>query len=285
LTAEDYVQKANSPKWGKDVFKVKIENKAPKGYGFIGWNMKNEMFQSKKVRLAMFHLINREDMIKKFRYGYGKPATGPWYMQSEYADTSVKAIEFDPKKALEILNADGWKDTDGDKILDKEIGGKKVKLSFTILEPNQEFIKYLTVFKEDAKQAGVDVNVKFVEWNTFIKLLDEKNFEAVRLAWSGGSVDLDPKQIWHSESANGGSNFINYSNPQVDKLIDEARETLDKKQRIAKLKKVYRMIADDVPYAFFFNDDAGFYGHTKRLKRVKDTYQYGVGLSYWWIGE
>ncbi|PJB52688.1 MAG: peptide ABC transporter substrate-binding protein, partial [Bdellovibrio sp. CG_4_9_14_3_um_filter_39_7] len=83
----------------------------------------------------------------------------------------------------------------------------------------------------------------------------------------------------------GGSNFINYNNPQVDKLIDEARETMDKPARIKVLKKVYKMIAEDYPYAFLFNDDTLFYAHTKHMKRAKDTYNYGVGITYWWIEE
>ena len=49
------------------------------------------------------------------------------------------------------------------------------------------------------------------------------------------------------------------------------------------MKKVYGEIATDVPYLFFFNSKFGFYGHTKKMKRVKDTYSYGVGTDYWWI--
>jgi peptide/nickel transport system substrate-binding protein/microcin C transport system substrate-binding protein len=283
LTSEEYVKKTSGSKWGKKVFKVKTENVAPKGYGFIGWNFKKPMFQSRNVRLALYHLINRDLMNEKFLFGNSIPATGPWYQQSEYADPSVKPIPFDPKKALELLRADGWKAGD-DNILQKKIDGKMTKLSFTIIEPNKDFIKYLTMFKEDAKKAGVDVNIKFVEWNTFIKLLDEKNFDACRLGWSGGSVDLDPKQIWHSSSARaGGSNFTSYSNPEVDKLIDESRVLFDKKKRVAALRKVYKKIAEDVPYAFFFNAKYIFYAHTKKMKRAKDTFNYSVNLPSWWI--
>lgn len=286
LSSEEFVKKTNSKKWGKSVFKTKIANKAPKSYGFIGWNFKTPMFQSKNVRLALYKLINRKLMIEKFRYGYSLPATGPWYQQSIYANPKVKPVKYNPKGALSLLRKDGWKDTDGDKILDKVINGKKTKLSFTILEPNKEFVKYLTVFKEDAKKAGVDVNVKYVEWNTFIKLLDERKFDAVRLGWGGGSIDIDPKQIWHSVSSkNAGSNFISYSNPKVDKLIDSARVTIDKKARIKKLREVYKLIADDVPYAFFFNDKYSFYGSTKRMKKVKNTFKFDLGREYWWIGK
>ncbi len=284
LTAEEFVKKTKGPMWGKKIFKVKYKNSAPKGYGFIGWNLKNKILANRNVRLALYHLVDRKKMIEKFDFGLRLPATGPWYQQSIYANPKVKAVNYNPKKALSLLKKAGWEDSDKDGVLDKTIKGKKRKLSLTILEPNKEFRKYLVVFQQDAKKAGVDINIKLVEWNTFIKLLDERKFEAVRLGWSGGSVDYDPKQIWHSNSyANKGSNFIGYSNKKVDKLIDKARETLGREKRIPILREVYRLIANDVPYAFLFNNKYGFYGHTKRMKRKRDTYKFGIGTGYWWI--
>lgn len=283
LTSEEYMKKTSGPKWGKEILKVKMTNKAPKGYGFIGLNLKNPMFTTAKTRKALSHLFNREEMIKKFLYDMSLPAAGPWYQQSDYADPNVKAPKYDPKLALQMLKEDGWA-PGADKVLAKKVGNQTVRLSFTILNPNKEAEKYLTMFKENAKQAGVDVNIKLVEWNAFIKLLDERKFEAVTLAWSGGDVDYDPKQIWHSESmANQGSNFVSYSNPKVDKLIDEARITLDKQARIKKLREVYKMIADDAPYIFWFNSKFAFYGVNKRVGRPKDTYNYDTGRGYWWL--
>ena len=58
---------------------------------------------------------------------------------------------------------------------------------------------------------------------------------------------------------------------------------MDKEKRKVILRKVFRIIADDAPYAFFFNGKYSHYAHTKRMKRVQDTYQYGIGLGYWWI--
>ncbi len=283
LSPEEYEQKTNGPRWGKDVLKVKTENKSVKGYGFVGWNFKSPIFKSKEVRKAMNYLMNREEMNKKFRFGYSVLATGPLYVQSEYANKDVKAIPFNVTEAIKILKNDGWKDTDGDAVLDKMIDGKKTKLAFTILNPSKTFSKYLTMYQQDAKKAGVAIEVKYIEWNSFIKALDERNFDAVTLAWSGGSLDWDPKQIWHSDSAaNNGSNFISYSNKEVDKLIDQAQLTLDKEARKTMLKKVYKLIAEDYPYIFLFNDRYTFYGHTKRMQKEKDTYTYGVGYGSKW---
>lgn len=286
LQAEEFAQKTSGPKWGKTAHKVKTENKSVGGYAFVGFNLTSPIFKSVKTREAMVHLFDRRKMIEKLLFNLSVPATGPLYIQSDYANASVKAIEFDPKLALKKLTEDGWRDTDGDQVLDKIIDGKKIKFSFTILEPLPDFVKYLTTFQEDAKKAGVDVQIKVIEWNAFIKLLDERKFEAVRLAWGGGDLDWDPKQIWHSESIkNAGSNFISYSNKKVDTLIDEARIIMDKKTRIKKLQEVYKLIAEDVPYIFLFNQKFRFYAYSNRTQKEKETYTYGVGTDYWWLSK
>lgn len=280
MRAENFVKQTDGPKWGKEVHKVKVTNSSPKGYNFIGWNLTHPILKSKTVRKALYHLVDRKEMIEKFEYNYSVPAVGPIYPSSPYASPDLKPVEFNPKKALEMLRADGWSDTDGDNILDKVIDGKKTKFSITILEPWEGFGKYHTIFKEDAKKAGVEINIKIVEWNSFVKLLDERKFEAVRLAWSA-SVDWDPKQIWHSSSIKGGSNFVGYNNPEADKLIDEARMIMDREERIKKLRKVEKMIVDDAPYVWFSYKETTMYGHTDRIKKPKDTFKYGIGTSYW----
>ena len=131
--AEAYLKKAVGKNWGKKLFKVKYQNKKPKSYAFIGWNLNHDLFKSKKVRKALTHLVDRKKMIDKFLYGYSRPATGPWYQDSMYADQKLKPTPFDPKMASKLLKEEGWKDTDGDGVLDKMINGKKQPFRFTIL--------------------------------------------------------------------------------------------------------------------------------------------------------
>jgi peptide/nickel transport system substrate-binding protein/microcin C transport system substrate-binding protein len=104
------------------------------------------------------------------------------------------------------------------------------------------------------------------------------------LSWAGGSVDPDPKQVWHSSSATkGSSNFIGYKNLEVDKLIDEARFVSDKKKRIALLQKTYRLIAEDSPYLFMFSDRYSYYATSAKIKKLKPTFNYNVGSNTWWL--
>jgi ABC-type transport system substrate-binding protein len=281
---EGFVKKTVGDVWDKKIVKVKTQNKTPKGYSFIGFNFKHPILKDKEVRKALSMLFNRPLMLDKFEYNLAEYATGPIYVQSDYASSDVEPIGFNPNEALKILNNAGWRDTDKDGVLDKVIDGKKTKLSFTILEPLLDTMKYLTVFKEDASKVGVQINIKNIEWNSFVKLLDEKNFEAVRLAWGGGGVEWDPKQIWHSSSiAGAGSNFISYSNPAVDKLIDQSRKLYDKDERIKILRKVHEQIAADYPYIWWFNQKYTLYGTSKRVNKPKDTFNYGIGQQYWTV--
>jgi microcin C transport system substrate-binding protein len=286
LTNEAFMKKMEGPPFGTTVIKKKVENSDPtRGYGFVAWNFKSPLFQDRDVRVALAHLMNRDEMNKKFRYGLSVPATGPWAFNNPYANKSLKPIGFDLAKAKSLLKKAGWEDSDKNGVLDKVIDGKKVEMSFSLMFPNKDTEKYYTLYREDLKKAGINMDLKLVEWNTFMKTLNEQKFDAVSLAWGGGSLETDPKQIWHSSSANpGGSNFISYKNPQVDKLIDEARETLDKKKRGKMWAEIHRLIAEDAPYAFMFDEKYFLYVHNKKVKMASDTYKYNIGRAYWWSG-
>jgi peptide/nickel transport system substrate-binding protein/microcin C transport system substrate-binding protein len=245
--------------------------------------MENPLFKSRNVRQALAHLMNRQEMNKKFRYDLSVLATGPTDVFSDYASKNVKPIEYDPKKAGELLAKEGWADTDKDGVLDKVINGKKTDFRFSLIHANKDFEKYHTLYKEDLKKAGIDMEIKYLEWNSFIKILDEGKFEAVALAWTTG-VEFDPKQQWHSSSAvKGGSNFIKYKNSEVDSLTDKARTEMDRNKRMPMLRKVYEKIAEDAPYVFMFNEPYYFYANTAKIQKPTDTFNYGIGTDFWWL--
>ncbi|RYZ65045.1 MAG: peptide ABC transporter substrate-binding protein, partial [Proteobacteria bacterium] len=284
LRPEAFVKKTEGAPWGKTVIKHKVENSAPKSYGFVGWNFRRELFQDRDVRIALAHLMNRDEMNKKFRYNMAELATGPTYLKSEYSSKVTKPLLYNPKLATEMLAKSGWKDSDKDGLLDKTVNGKKNSFRFTLIHPNKDNEKYWTMYKEDLKKVGIEMEIKYLEWNSFLKIMDEGNFDAVSLAWGGGDITWDPKQIWHSASAvPGGSNFIGYKNPEIDKLIDEARQTLDENKRRKLLINVYEKIAADAPYVFMFNDKFEFYANSSKIQTPAETFKYSIGRDYWWM--
>lgn len=283
LSPEQYFLKTKGSPWGTKVIAEKIENLAPKSTPFIGWNNKNPLFKDRDVRMALTYLYDREELAKKFFFGAAEPATGPWYKQNPAANPDIKATPHDPKKAREILQKAGWADSDKDGVLDKVVDGKKMDFRFKLLNPNKDYEKYFTVYKEDLKKAGIDMSITNIDWSAFQKKLDDKDFEALFLVW-GGAIDYDPKQIWHSaNSKKGGSNFISYNNPKVDELIDKARQELDDKKRLKMMQEIYGIIANDYPYTFLVNLKYSFYGHNSRMAMQQPTYKYGIGSELWWI--
>ena len=286
IQIENYEKKAVGEPFGTKIAKIEAENKIPKRWGFIGWNQKNPIFKDKNVRTALSHLLNRKFLIEKFMYGKAVEGVGPYYYKSQFTPSTVKPIEFNPEKAKALLKKAGWEDKDKKGVLSKTIDGKPTDFRFTLLLPNRDVEKYFTIYKEDLKKAGIDMEIKLIEWNTFAKLLDEQKFDAVTLAWAGGSPEDDLRQIWHSDSSKpGGSNFVSYSNKEVDKLIDSAREEMNAKKRAQLWQKAVKLIADDAPYTFLFNLKYDLFLLNKRIAYDKPTYTYDFSHLYWYLAK
>lgn len=279
---DEFVKDTQGPEWGKTVFAVKAENLNPKllSYNYVGWNLSNPLFKDRKVRVALAHLINRDLMNEKFRYGLSMKAHGPFGEKSILSSPKVKPIEYDPKAALKLLQAAGWKL--GPTGLTKTIDGKETPFEFTILCANPAREKYLTVMKEDMAKVGITLNIKLIEWNTFMKAIDDRHFDATVMTWQNGDLENDPTQIWHSKSIpSPGSNYIGYSNPEVDALIDKMKVELNQKKRIQIGHKIDELIAADAPYAFLFNERFYLYGNSNRVHKDQDTLKYAVGVDTW----
>lgn len=262
-----------------------VKNDMPKSYGYIGFNFLDPIVKDKNVRLAFAHLVNREEINKKFAEGLNNLATSPVPVNTKQSPDR-KPYEFNPAKARELLTKSGWTDSDKNGVLDKVIDGKKTELKLTMIYANKDSEKQWTIVKEDCKKAGVDLDLKFLEWNSFIKNVDERKTQLWTMGWGGGNVESDPKQIFHSTSSGkGGSNYGSYSNPEVDKLIDEGRRELDPAKRTQLFKKAYTMIADDVVYVFMFNRKFEYYAISNKVKSPGDTFRYDFGYRTWWSAQ
>ena len=292
ISPENFEKKAVGEPFGTTIKKIEAENKIPKRWYFIAWNQKdsadrnnrNTYFADRDTRVAMSMLFNRKLLMDKFMFGKVVEGRGPVYYRSPLMPPEVKPIEFNPEKALALLKRSGWEDRDKNGVLEKMVDGHPVEFRFTLLLPNRDYEKYYTIYKEDLKRAGIDMEIKLVEWNTFTKLLDEQKFDAVTLAWAGGSPEEDLKQIWHSSSAReGGSNFVSYANPEVDKMIDAAREEMSRDKRVKLWQKAVRLIASDAVYTYLFNYKYDQYLLNSRVGFDRPTYTYDFSTPYWFL--
>ena len=280
MSAENF-EKAGKPPWGTALKKVRMKNKQPSGHTYIGLNLKNPLFQNRRARLALALLVNRKLINEKIMGGNYLPAAGPWPSWSEYADPDVKPIEFAPKQARALLRSAGWKDEDKDGLLEKIIEGKKTGFSFSVFFSPSGVEKILSFYQEELKSAGIQMKLKRLDRAAYTRMIEDRNFEAIYTG-QGNPMDIYPKAAWHSESAGkGGSNYISYSSPLADFLIGKGRRQTDKKERIKTFRKLYRVIAEDVPCIFMFLVSQYFYGVSERIYTPKPYYNYGLGMEYW----
>ena len=230
-------------------------------YSYMGFNLNNPIFKDKNIRKAITMAINRNEIIEGVIFGLGKVCTGPFPTISWAYDQTYKPLEYSLVKAKELLLNDGWKDSDNDGILEKDLNndGNDEILKFELLTNNGNRSRELTatIIQDQLRKIGIKVVTRFLEWNTLNRdFIDAGNFDAVILGWELSKDPAFINNIWESSSINEGNNFISFNNSEVDKLLEEGTLTLDKEKREVIYKKIYRLIADEYPYVFLYSKNS-----------------------------
>lgn len=249
-------------------------------YAWIGWNLRRPFFSDKRVRRALTMLTDRPGIVEHLEYNLYAPSDCIFYIESkELCGTDLAPIPYDPAGAVKLLNEAGWKDSDGDGVLDKD----GVKFAFTFMVPSSsESAKRMAAkMKEDFVRAGIDMGVQPVEWTGFIKRVREGKFDACTMLWGSNIPRTDPTQIWHSSSQGGGSNYIGFSNPEADRLMEEARVEFDESVRNAKYRKLMDLLREEQPYTWLYSRTSLYLYH-HRLRGVRPSL---LGWRYvdWWV--
>ena len=230
----------------------KYEYYAPT-YTYIGWNNNHPIFNDKRVRQAMTYLTDRKQIVDSVLFGLGEVVDSHIYLFRPEYDKTLVSYPFDPKKAVALLNEAGWKDTDGDGILDKLIDGKKIPLQFEIKINSGNAVRksVALVLLDELKKHGIAASVRELDWTIFLNDVKNHHFDAVVLGWSMSTTDPDAYQVWHSsQAANKGSNAISYKNARVDEILEQYRREFDAQKRIELYKEFQRILHDEQPYTF-----------------------------------
>ena len=224
---------------------------------YIGYKNSHPIFRDPKVRRAMTHACNRVKLLDLLNEGRGKILTGPSYWRAPTAPKDIEPLAFDLEKAAALLKEAGWEDTDGDGVLDKEIDGTRTSFEVSAKVPSGS-PAYLTIFRvfgEDLLKIGVKIEVTSLQWAQYLKdVTEDRNFAICCLGWNTSGWDNDFTQIWHSSQIQEpkSSNHIEFSDAEVDRLIEKARKTFDEEARIEVQSAVHRRINELQPYTFLF---------------------------------
>ena len=245
------------------------------GYTYLGFRLSHPLFSDIRVRQAIAHAIHKKEIIDGVLFGLGQEATGPYKPGTWVHNPDVKRYPYDPQRAKALLGEAGWKDADGDGVLEKE--GRK--FSFTVLTNagNESRAKTAAIIQQNLAAVGVKMEIRTLEWAAFInEFVDKRKFDAVILGWN---IPQDPDQydIWSSKKTGPKElNFVGFQNAEVDRLLEEGRRTFDLEKRKKAYSRIQEILAEEQPYVFLYYPDALPVVH----KRIHGVEPAPAGISY-----
>jgi peptide/nickel transport system substrate-binding protein len=254
-------------------------------YNFIPWNNRHPILGDRRVRRALAMCIDLQSIINNLYHGTARAMNGPFTPDEWAYNPDVPVIQYNPLEAQRILNSLGWVDSDHDGVLDKD--GKPFKFDLLITAGNSVSGPTAQLFQSELKKIGVQVNIVSLDFSAFMQRVLAGNFEAAQLGFDL-DPDPDPFQIFHSSQfAPQGQNFVFYSSPEADKLMDAERTQLDLKKRVPIFRRLHEVLANDQPYTWTLQVSSKW-AVNKRLRNVTESKGWGLNLWYpgelgWWI--
>ncbi len=218
------------------------------GYDWIGWNQERPYFADARVRRALGHLVPLEAVRRNIYLGLQRMTTCPYFLDGPSCDPEIEPLARDPERAKTLLAEAGWNDTDGDGVLDKD--GKPLRFTFLVFAHSVNLGRLAPLLQEEFRRAGIDLEIERVEWAVFLERLRKHDFDMVSLAWSTLDVEEDLFGAFHSSQRDGGKNYVNYVNPELDGLLEQSRRTFDDAARITLHRRIHRVLFEDQVYAF-----------------------------------
>jgi peptide/nickel transport system substrate-binding protein len=251
------------------------------------------------VRKAIALATDRFTIVKNLLVDTINPVNVTyWDMTPPYQTDTLKPYPYDPEQAKQLLDAAGWKDSDGDGIRDKMIDGKKVDLIVRYITNQRELRKSVqAVVEQQWKLVGIGAELvnysSDVFWNGFNDggpqaqgLYDVAEYSSVQNAYP----DPDASSGWTcdqiaSADKPDGANWQGYCNSQIDDLMAKQAVTLDPTARKELYNQIEQILYEDYVYIGMWKDP-DLWSVNTRLKNVKFSGVYPFwNVSDWEVAQ
>lgn len=263
--------------------KRKVFNHNPSGVTGVAMNTRREPYNDIRVRKALRHLFNRELMVEKMMFNEYL-LMDSMFPGSVYQNPNNEKVRYDPQKALQLLAEAGWKDRNSAGRLTKN----DQPLNIEIVYATQGFERYFTIFQEDLRKIGITLNLRFVTFETLVKLLDERTFGMAHIGYTG-EVFPSPEANWRSDLADqkNTNNITGFKNKRADEIIALYEKEFSFNKRVTLLQEFDGIITNEhswiltwsAPYEryLYWNKFGQPKGIITRIGDLRDI------PSMWWI--
>ncbi|MCT8997856.1 ABC transporter substrate-binding protein [Chelativorans intermedius] len=225
----------------------KVHEQAGPHVWFLILNMKEPPFDKKAARQAVNYAINKQALVENVLQGTAEIAAGPTPPAFAWAyNEALEPYPHDPQKARELLEEAGY-------------NGEEVVFYVTeggsgMLDP----VAMGTAIQADLAAVGMNVKIETYEWNTFLGEVNpglEGKADMAEMAWMTNDPDTLPYLTLRTDAfpENGGFNSGYYSNPEVDTILEQARQATEQEERAALYKQMQEIVHEDAPWAFVAN--------------------------------
>ena len=211
-------------------------------YAYVGFNLQDPILSDARIRQAIGYAIDREAIVAHLRRGLARPAAGILPDVSWAFEPAVFQFTHDPARARALLDEAGYSDPDGD--------GPAPRLRLTLKVSTNEFIRLqAAVIQQDLRKVGIELDVRSYEFATLYADVLRGQFQLFTLQWVGVSDPDMLRRVFHSDQMPPtGFNRGHYTNPEVDRLLDQATVATDDATRRDAYGAAQRLIAEDAPY-------------------------------------
>ncbi|MBP9192015.1 MAG: ABC transporter substrate-binding protein [Ignavibacteria bacterium] len=270
------------------IVKKRIYNQNPGGLSGMALNMRKPPFDDIKIRKAFQMLYDVNKYNEKLFYNSYTPLNTQ-FAGTVYSNPNNPSMTFNLDSAILLIEEAGWKDKNAEGYRTK--GGKVFEVEMVYTQPSQE--RYLTIFQEDLKRAGVKMNLKQVDGTTQFKIGNERSFSIIPVNWGGQNPpSLDFGYISKTAEDPNSTNWPGYKSAKVDELAAAYNLEYDKSKRVEMVRQIDSIITAMQPYVYGWT--AGYtrllwhnkFGYPKWYLSRFDVY-YGSGdwgiFTMWWL--
>ncbi|MGZ8848417.1 MAG: ABC transporter substrate-binding protein, partial [Pyrinomonadaceae bacterium] len=213
----------------------------------LTFNTREAPLDNVKVRQAIAYAIDRESMIRDLLLGQGKIAHSI-LPESSWAYTPGQTYHFDSATAKRLLDEAGLRDPDGD--------GPQMRISksivFRISGSSASARQFASVIQNYLKDVGLPVSIETSELNVMFESLRRGQFQMTYGQWVGGNQDpIFYRDLFASSEipteTRASRNRSRYSNPELDKILEEAANTYDHAVAGPLYAKAQEIVSRDAP--------------------------------------
>ena len=223
------------------IHRIKFYTDTPQPSQGLWLNMDDPLLADQNVRYGLAYSMNVDRLLTTVLRGDYERLRMHYDGYWDYSNPTIQPREFNLDLAEQYFAASGWTERGPDGI--RVRNGQR--LAFTVNYSSQEHTPRLVLLREEAKKAGVELNLQLMDSSASFKQILEKKHQ---IAWMAWSTSLYPTfwQHYHSENAHIAqtNNITNTDNPELDALIDNYRAATDTESRQRYSHEIQQMIHD-----------------------------------------